>query len=348
MEVLLRAAALASALGDVDAALERLEGEPLALPYYAIPVPGEDWLARAGTIARSVAASLRQKAALSENEWAAMPCLVGSSSHDIGALEDRQHPVLDPPAAFARRLADWFGVRGPAMSVSTACTSGLSALGIAADLVAAGRCRHALVLGVELANRLTVSGFAGLELLSPHAARPCDRRRDGLALGEALAALVVSTSGTWRIAALSSVLDPSGLAAPAPNEAVIAGSMREALSSAGWQAAEVDVLKLQAGGSLSADLAEGRAVRDVFGTPPRSVSFKGAIGHTLGASGPAELALLMGTLHNGRVPPTWGFSLADDAVGLDPRAGQVSAKRVLFNLAGFGGHVAALALEKST
>lgn len=302
-------------------------------------------LARAGltepeAVAASLAASLRRSAPLPEN----IPCLVGSSSYFIGANEADPEMELRPPAEFAARLARWFGVSGPAMAVNTACTSGLTALGLARDMVESGTCPHALVLGVELPNRLTRLGFASLGLLSPTQARPCDAARDGLALGDALAALLVSGSGEWRIAGLSTEIDPSGIAAPAPKAEIIARAMRAALG--GWT--EVDLLKLQAGGSPDGDLAEARAVRSVFATLPRNlVSFKGEIGHTLGASGPAELALLLDALARGVVPETKGFSRPDPELGLEPKGGDGrSVRRVLFNLAGFGGHFASLALER--
>ena len=308
---------------------------------------GNGWMQRAEAIARAVAESTRQKARLPKAEWRAMPCLVGSSSHFIGAREEQPGAALGPPVEFAAQLARWFGVSGPVMAVNTACTSGLTALGLARDRIESGACANVLVLGVELANRLSALGFAALGLLSATQARPCDRDRDGLALGEALGAVIVSGSGAWRIAALSSEIDPSGFTTPAPNQSVIARAMSNALSVAGWK--EVDLLKLQAGGSPSGDLAEARAVRDVFATPPRNlVSFKGEIGHTLGASGPAELALLHDALGRGVVPPTVGFRQPDPELGLEPRAGDGrSVRRVLFNLAGFGGHVASLALERT-
>ncbi len=354
-----RAAALASALApDLDAALERLSGPPLAperntaaggaWPYFAIGVSDADWMRRAERIACAVADSLRRKAALADDDWGRLPCIVGSSSHSTGACEDAERPVLEPPLEFARTLARWFGARGPAIAVSTACTSGLTALHLARDLIAAGAFRDVLVLGVELANRLTVAGFAGLELLSGTAARPCDRSRDGLVLGEALGAVLVSASGPWRIAALASGLDPSSLTGPAPDGEVIARTMRAALSKARWTPPEIDLVKLQAAGSPLADLAEARALRSLFAPPPRTVSLKGAIGHTMGASGPAELALLLGALERGRVPATWGFASPDDELGLAPSGGDGTAvRRVLFNLSGFGGNVASLALEKA-
>src|SRR5262249_36882759 len=154
-------------------------------------------------------------------------------------------------------------------------------------------------------NRLTTLGFGSLGLLSATQARPCDAARDGIVLGEGFAALIVSSAGEWRIAGLSSEIDPAGFAAPAPKEEIIARAMRAALAAAGWN--EVDLLKLQAGGSPDGDLAEARAVRKVFATLPRNlVSFKGEIGHTLGASGPTELALLLEALARGIVPATVG------------------------------------------
>ncbi len=355
----MHAAALASALApDLDAAVERLSGAPAlpagtveaggTWPYLSIPMTHGDWTARAERIARAVADSLRRKAALAAAEWERLPCLVGSSSHFIGACENEPRPSLEPPLEFARALARWFGVRGPAIAVSSACTSGLTALQVALDLIAAGAFRHALVLGVELANRLTVAGFAGLQLLSARAARPCDRERDGMVLGEALGAVLLSAAGPWRIASVASGMDASSLTGPAPDGEVIAQTMRAALSGAQWTAAEVDLLKLQAAGSPQADLSEARAVHAVFAAPPRMLSLKGAIGHTLGASGPAELALLLGALGRGRVPVTWGFAAPDAELGLTPSGGDAKAvRRVLFNLSGFGGNVCALALERA-
>ena len=334
MASFVRAAAVASA------------SAPDVVPDLALPPAGGDWATRAETIARAVAAALKSKAGLPPSEWRQLPCLVGSSSHFIGAREAQPGAALGPPVEFAMQLARWFGASGTAMAVNTACTSGLTALGLARDMVESGACPHVLVLGVELANRLTGAGFAALGLLSATRARPCDLERDGLVLGEAVGAVVVSGSGPWRVASAEIAVDPGGFAAPAPNETVIAKVMDAALSAAGWK--EIDLLKLQAGGSPVGDLAEARAVRRTFAALPRMVSLKGAIGHTLGASGPAELALLLDALARGSVPPTAGFARVDPELGLRPQAADAtSIRRVLFNLAGFGGHVASLALEKA-
>jgi 3-oxoacyl-[acyl-carrier-protein] synthase-1 len=355
-----RACALASALGpDLEAAAERLAGAPVApprntkaggaWPYLAIPVAGDDWRERAEAIVRSVAADLRRKAALAPAQWAKLPCIVGSSSFSVGAWDNGGWEAIEPSFEFSSRLAKGFGVHGPVTAVSTTCTSGFAALDIALGLIAAGEFSEVLVLGVELCNRLTVAGFAGLQLLSATAARPCDRDRDGLVLGEALAAVLVSAaSAPWRIAALAAGMDAASVTGPAPDGMASAKTMRAAMAGANWESAAVDLIKLQSGGGLLADLAEGRAVRELFAPVPRAVSLKGALGHTLGASGPAELALLLESIARGRVPATWGFANPDDELGLAPSGGGAeSVRRVLFNLSGFGGSVMSLALEKT-
>jgi len=315
-------------------------------PYHRIGASGADWRSRAQAIALGVAAELRAQAALPEERWRAMPCFVGSSSFSIGAAE--AGAPLEPPAQFCRALGGWFGTGGPVLAISTACTSGLSALQAALDHLARGGVREALVLGVELVNRLTVAGFAGLQLLSRTQARPCDRERDGLVLGEALAAAVVSVEPAgWRVAALASGVDAQSVTGPAPGGEAMAATMREALAHARWRPQEVDLVKLQAAGSPLADLAEARALLSIFSPPPRTVSLKGAIGHTLGASGPAELALLCAALARGEVPATTGFRTLDPELELAPAAGPANGvRRVLFNLSGFGGSVMTLALER--
>jgi len=243
---------------------------------------------------------LRERSGLQSSDWNALPCIVGSSSYAIGRVEADPEPRLAPPIEFARELARSFGVSGPLLLTSSACTSGFGALQLALDLMQAGAWRHALVLGAELPNRLTAAGFASLGL--------------GLKLGAALGALLVSNQGPWRIAALAWRSEPSNLTGVGAG--TLNAAMREALARAGWRPADVDLVKLQA----ENDAAEQQALAEIFSPVPACVSPRGTLGHTLGASGPAELAWLLE----------------------QPRPG----RRVLFNLSGFGGQVASLALER--
>src|SRR5207302_1944508 len=131
----------------------------------------------------------------------------------------------------------------------------------------------------------------------------------------------VSTTCTSGLSALDTGMDAQSVTGPAADGAVIANVMRAAMAGARWESAAVDLIKLQSGGGPLADSAEANAVREVFAPVPRTVSLKGALGHTLGASGPAELALLLASLSRGRVPATWGFAIPDDELGLAPSGG---------------------------
>jgi 3-oxoacyl-[acyl-carrier-protein] synthase-1 len=126
--------------------------------------------------------------------------------------------------------------------------------------------------------------------------------------------------------------------------------MREALSAADAAPTDIGLIKLQAAGSPGTDLAEANALRQIFvETMPPLLSLKPTLGHTLGASGIAELAALLASLDAGQIPATANYGEMDADIGLAPitlrREGSV--RRALLNLVGFGGGLASLVLERS-
>jgi len=350
-------AAASIATGQVRCAARRVANQ--TWPYYAMDVPAADWQSRTERVIRAVADELRSGLVVTDADWEQAGFFLGSSSYQIGQMEQaiRDGDTTCPPIAdFAERIADWLGIHTQPWCFATACTSSLSALDAAATLIRAGVLRHALVLGVEMDNDTSVAGFAGLNLLSPNSCRPLDRDRDGLVLGEAVAAVWLSavpcggTWGDWRLAGLDAVLDSHSPTGPNPDGSVIAGAMSKALQRAGLTATDIDLVKLQAAGSPAVDLAEAAAVRLVFGDAvPPLLSLKPYVGHTLGASGTAELSVLVACLSRGMIPATPGFSVPDDEIGFSPATTAQSrqARHVLFNLIGFGGSVVSLVLERS-
>ena len=95
-------------------------------------------------------------------------------------------------------LRDACELHGPDFLFNTACTASANALLAAADWIASGRSEQALVVGVELRNVTTLSGFAGMQLLAADVMRPFDARRDGLVLGEGCGAIVLRADSPWR------------------------------------------------------------------------------------------------------------------------------------------------------
>jgi 3-oxoacyl-[acyl-carrier-protein] synthase-1 len=346
-------AAVADAVlrGDTAHATRTLAGRKW--PFFALPANGADAFDAAEAAVSAVGAQLRRERLLSEALWREMPLFIGSSSGFVGLLENScVGDDLPAAAAFADQIAAWLGVRSTPWCFSTACTSSMAALDAAATLIASGAIDHAVVLGIELANATTLAGFASLELLSSDCCRPLDRHRDGMVLGEAVAGILLScerpddaAASCWRLAGLDMRLDAHSLTGPRPDGAIVAEAMQSAMAQAGVGRGAIDLIKLQASGSPTADLAEARAIVRIFAAEvPPLVSLKPYFGHTLGASGAVELTALTACLERGKLPATPGFAEIDPQVGLAPTqvSRDIAVRHALFNLSGFGGTAAAV------
>lgn len=347
--VYLHGCSLASALGanldEALAALARGGVEPARIglpggsewPYFRIEDPESSWRQRA----RALVSAAVAQAGVDGRRGA--PLFIGSSSFQIGAIERGEATLADGDyCGFAEEIAHWLGWRGPVQLVSTACTSSLQALLAAAAQIRTGAADEAVVLGIELANRFTLAGFASMQLLSPSAARPLGSGRDGLVLGEAVAALHLSrVPSRWRLRGGASLVDgrdPTGARAD-----TVAELCRRALAASGLRGEAVDLVKVQAAGSPANDASEAAGLAEAFATVPPLVSLKAAIGHTLGASGAAEIALLLGCLERGVWPPACAPDAQAGAALARERPER--ARQVLALILGFGGGYAGVALE---
>jgi 3-oxoacyl-[acyl-carrier-protein] synthase I len=307
-------------------------------PYRAISYVRNDWNERARELVRRVAVEAGAKQA------GGGALFIATSSFDIGAVE--QGTTQLDFSAFADKVGAWLEWPGPVYVISTACTSSLNALIAAHAFLSAGEMEEALVLGLELDNRLTLGGFAALQLLSPGASKPFGVHRDGLVLGEAVAALRLSTreSSHWKMSGGANVVDgsrPTGAAASA-----VVSMYQRALAASGLAADAIDLVKVQAAGSPGNDAVEAQALREAFPSMPPLVSLKGAIGHTMGASGAAEIALLTACLEQGvwpNYPDAVDATLGVDLVARPPEA----VRRVMATILGFGGSHASVVLERA-
>jgi len=338
-------AAVASALWNGECSSGQRKLGERAFPYFGLPLEETDWIVRAEQALRQVAGQLGPLPPET-------PLFIASSSFQIGHFEQLGAPFDLPVAnaAFSRQIGEWLGLNSANYSFSNACTSGFSALDAARSLIAAGLIDDAIVLGVELANDSTLAGFAAMELLSRTAGRPFDARRDGLVLGEAVAAVhLCAKPATWRIAGLRTGLDGFSTTGPNPDGSRIADVTVDCLKEANLKPADIELIKLQAAGSPGTDLAEANALRSVFGqNMPPLLSLKPGLGHTLGASGLAELAALLACLDADKIPATAGFFKVDPEIALFPMVERSTEhiERALLNLIGFGGGLASLIVER--
>ncbi len=241
------------------------------------------------------------------------------------------------------------GLAGPALSVSTACSSSAKVFATAARHIEAGLCRAAVVGGVDSLCLMTLYGFRSLQLVSPKPCRPADPKRDGISLGEAGGfALLEPCGGNIGLALLGcgESSDAYHMSAPHPGGGGAARAMRQALLDAALAPGEIDWVHLHGTATPANDLAEDRALESVFGPGMAASSTKGWTGHTLGAAGIVSFAMaalaleegfLPGTLNTRRPDPTFSSEILLENRPVVPR-------RVMLNALGFGGNNASLVL----
>jgi 3-oxoacyl-(acyl-carrier-protein) synthase len=238
-------------------------------------------------------------------------------------------------------LAAALGATGPSMVVSTACTSGTIAIGVAHDLLRAKRCRRALVIGTDGLCRTTVFGFRSLGAYTRDRPRPFDRNRDGLGIGEGAAYLLLEEGrGIAEVVGVANTTDGRNLTAPDPDGAGLVRAVRSALGGL-----DADHVNAHATGT---DLNDGAEARGLANACPNAMvsATKGATGHTLGAAGVLEAVLLLLSMESDVVPGVCGLSDAVPDVDVSPGTRRREQRvGVSVNLA-FGGHNAAVAFRR--
>jgi len=209
----------------------------------------------------------------------------------------------------ARDLAVELNLAGPVQAVSNACASGLVALAQAGRLLAGGRAKAVLVLGADTMSGFVEEGFASLRALSPLPCRPFDRQRQGLNLGEGAAALLLDTASSDEVSPLAYLNgwsvgnDANHMTGPSREGSGLSRVMSETLARAGLAPQAVGLVNAHGTGTEYNDEMEGKAIQTIFGDlRPNVVSFKGYLGHTLGAAGVLEAALCIEALRR-RVSP---------------------------------------------
>jgi 3-oxoacyl-[acyl-carrier-protein] synthase-1 len=349
--VYLAGRALASVLGlNLNQAMCSLDsdsapaeaGHPLAgpcnVPYRRIPDHISCWNTRARALIMQVAADAGAELARAGALFIATSCLDGDAAEQ-GNCDMDFH-------ALSRRIGGWLEWRGPVFLVSSACTSSMQALLSATEWLRAGTETQAMVLGVELDNQLTLPGFVALQLLSPSQCRPFALQRDGLVLGEAVVALRLSTeqSAPWHLRGGANVVD--GAQPTIASVTAVAQMCQRALAASGLTTTDVDLIKVQASGSPGNDANEAQGLCVAFGNVPALVSLKPLIGHCMGASGAAEIALLLECLEHGHWPRY--HDTVDPALGVQLAPQQPPQLRhLLACILGFGGIHTAVVLERN-
>ena len=261
-----------------------------------------------------------------------------------------------------------FGLKGPNIAVTTACTTGTHNIGLASNMILNNQADIMLVGGAEMAaSPVGLGGFCAARALSTRnedpesASRPWDAQRDGFVLGDGAGVMVLEdlAHAKKRGARIYAELTGFGMSgdafhmtAPSEGGEGAALCMKNALVSAGLNPEQVDYINAHGTSTPAGDIAETDAIKKVFGQHSSTLcvsSNKSMIGHLLGASGAVEAIMSVLTLTDQVIPPTINLEHPDPRCDLDyvpHTAREKSVNVVLTNSFGFGGTNGSLIFSK--
>lgn len=320
---------------------------------------------------------------LEQEDLSRIGVVMGSGIGGIGAMLDSAEkmfeigskgvsphmvPMMLPDTSPAK-IAIAMGLRGPNMSIATACASGNNAIGESAEMIRRGAADVMLSGGGEAGiNRLTVAGFNNMGAISrrnddPQAAcRPFDTDRDGFVIGEGSAVLVLESEEHalargahiyGEVLGYGTSADAYHITAPDESGLGAVQAMKAALADARLTPQDIDYINAHGTSTRLNDVSETKAIKAIFGEHAYQVpisSTKSMTGHLLGAAGAIEAMFCTKAIETGTLPPTINHHTPDPECDLDYVPNQArqldSVRAALSNSFGFGGHNACLVIGR--
>jgi 3-oxoacyl-[acyl-carrier-protein] synthase II len=298
---------------------------------------------------------------------------IGSGIGGLGLIEENHAKLLNNgprklspffvPSTIinmiAGHLSIMFGLKGPNISIVTACTSGVHNIGHAARMIAYGDADVMVAGGAEKASTtLGLGGFGAARAMSTRndapqqASRPWDKDRDGFVLGDGAGVLVLEEYEHAKargakiyaeLAGFGMSGDAYHMTSPPADGAGAALAMKNAINDAKVDIAKIGYINAHGTSTPTGDIAETNAIKSVFGASAFDVmvgSTKSMTGHLLGAAGAVEAIFSIQALVNNAVPPTINLDNPDEGCDLDyvaHTARDANLDYVLCNSFGFGG-----------
>ena len=319
---------------------------------------------------------------ISEENAQRIGVAVGSGIGGLGLIEQNHEKMLKTsprklspffvPSTIINmisgHLSIMYGLKGPNISIVTACTSGVHNIGHAARMIAYGDADAMVAGGAEKASTtLGMGGFGAARALSTRndapqqASRPWDKDRDGFVLGDGAGVLVVEEyeHAKARGAKIYAELvgfgmsgDAYHMTSPPADGAGAALAMQNAINDAKVDKSKIGYINAHGTSTPAGDIAETNAVKSVFGDDAYKLmmgSTKSMTGHLLGAAGSVEAIFTIQSLVNNIVPPTINLDNPDEGCDLDyvaHTARDAKLEYALCNSFGFGGTNGSLLFKK--
>ena len=306
---------------------------------------------------RGIAAKILSK--LSPQERLSTALILGTAIVDLNIARAIEESVYEEQKteynshkysidSYVKEIADEFGLNGFTMSINTACTSSANALLEGANLINSGIFEKVLVIGAEIYSDMMSSGFSAMNLLSLKTQKPFDNNRDGLILGEGLAAVLLTKERSpWELMGGFSNCNSINITSVSEEGVEYVEVMDKALLSADVTTKDITALKTHATSTPASDLSEINAIQAVFEKDIAMSVLKPYIGHTIGACGALELAIFLSCIDEGFLPSTLE---CEDAMVEEytPLLTHQACKQGIFmlNYFGFGGNNTSIIVKK--
>ena len=281
--------------------------------------------------------------------------IVSTTKGNVDLLADADDEISSRTFLYTsvKHVADYFSCVNNPIVISNACISGVSAFVVARDLLVSGKCKHVVVAGCDVLSEFITTGFASFKSISPRPCRPYDAERDGLTLGEAAGAVVLTTNIEFATTptvcltggAISN--DANHISGPSRTGDGLYYAISNTMKEAGISADAIGFINAHGTATRYNDDMESKAIAWAGLCDKPLNSLKGHIGHTLGASGVIESILCVEQIRKGSICGTFGFVLSDTTNALKVSANTqiVSYPCCIKTASGFGGCNAAIALQ---
>jgi 3-oxoacyl-[acyl-carrier-protein] synthase II len=290
-----------------------------------------------------------------------------------GGMTPRFSPFLIPkmiPDIAAGLISMKYNFRGPNFATVSACASSTHAMSDALMYIRLGKADMIITGGAEAGITIpSIGGFNSAQALSTNnenyktASRPFDKTRDGFVMGEGSGILVFEEyeHAIARGAKIYAEVTGAGMSAdayhitaPHPDGHGATNVMRLALEDSGIKPEEVDYINVHGTSTPLGDIAELKAVKDVFGEHAYDLnisSTKSMTGHLLGATGAVEALACIHAINSGTIPPTINFEVEDPEIDYKlnltlNKAQKRDVKVAMNNTFGFGGHNSCIVFRK--
>jgi len=257
-------------------------------------------------------------------------------------------------------VARAIGSEGAVVTLPAACAAGNYAIGLACDLLRAGKADVIVTGAAEMLQELQYSGFVRLAAMAPAKCQPFDLNRQGLILGEGAGILVIESEehATRRgaphllaeVGGHGMTCDAYHITRPHPEALGSIGAMRQAIERSGITSDAIDFVNAHGTGTKHNDAAESKVMKEIFGDRKVPISsMKSMLGHCMGAASALEAIGCIMTLERGVYPPTIGYETPDPECDVDVVANQARKGKhdvVLNNSLAFGGYDAVVAFAR--